>query len=91
MGCKEKQPVPSCISKMLLHCFPSLALRFKGADDYTCTLVIYPDEYDCSIGRGFLEQLQVKRFTNEYSSGYLKGILEEGAVKAAPVVYDTGC
>lgn len=30
----------------------------------------------------FLGQLQVERFTNEYSDRHLKGILEEGAVWA---------
>lgn len=43
----------------------------------------------CSIRREFLEQLQVERFSDEYSDGHLKGILGKLAAEGAAVVYET--
>lgn len=77
--------------KAALWCLPSLTLTFKGAVDYTFMQFFTQMSATALIRRGFLAQLQVERFTDEYSERHLKGILGEGAVNAAPVVYDTGC
>lgn len=72
MSCQEEHVH---IKAVLLCIF-----KFKGAVD--CTFMQLFNQMSTTVPRKkkFLGQLQVERFTNEYSDRHLKGILEEGAV-----------
>lgn len=53
--------------KGVWQCLPSSTFTFKGGVENTFMWLFYLMSTTGSIRRGFLEQHQVERFTNEYS------------------------
>lgn len=74
--------------QICLQSIQYLAVSFQSAVDYTCMRLF--DRRNTTVPHKkwtFLKHLEVGWFANTYSSRHLKGIVEEGAGKEAPVVY----